>query len=91
MTNLNSSYDGSGNGLLVMKLQLKFIAKILDSKSNNSILFTVPQTKALALATVPHKQQRKAAHPRQVLPPQPQQKTSEKAPKLGRKMAFYGD
>ena len=32
MTNLNSSFDGSGNGLLVMKLQLKFIAKILDSK-----------------------------------------------------------
>ena len=63
-----------------MKLQLKIIAKILDSKSNNSILFTVPQTKALA--TTPHKQRRKAVHPWQVLPPQPQQKTHEKAPQL---------
>ena len=26
--NLDSSFDGSGNGLLVMKLQLKIIAKI---------------------------------------------------------------
>ena len=42
----------------------------------------MPQTKAPA--TAPHNRRRKAAHPRQVLPPQPQpqQKTREKAPEL---------